>query len=245
MKDNQEKSSFRAALSDAERKVASECESDEAWNNSVDDRYSTAIGTERAAQEAGDMHKIHSVYADYFVSFMRVRYAWGIFAMLICWLGVDVVVLLAHATKSLDVYVMYGLGGALAGFWIGGMWGYACRNWRGLRDVKAVYKLGVGTPERMDLSERNIQLRVWRSVGSVPICLICTVLGAVLMRGLAPFLAQGASVVPFRLSNTVLITLIGSTTASVIGIFLIVLHWLFPRAKEEARNQPKVDDTHK
>lgn len=215
---------------------ASTKEVNETVESNQDDWQSTVVGTAKAAREAGDMHKIHTVYADYFVSFMRVRYAWGIFAMLVCWLGVDVVVLLANATNSLDIYLMYGLCGAVGGFWIGGLWGYACRNRRGLRDVKSVYKLDVGTQERMDLAERNIQLRVWRSVGSVPICLSCTVIGAILMRLLAPLLVTGKAVITFHLSDTVLITLISSTTASIIGIFLIVLHWLFPKEKKETKS---------
>lgn len=214
---------------------ASTKEVNETVESNQDDWQSTVVGTAKAAREAGDMHKIHTVYADYFVSFMRVRYAWGIFAMLVCWLGVDVVVLLANATNSLDIYLMYGLCGAVGGFWIGGLWGYACRNRRGLRDVKSIYKLDVGTQERMDLAERNIQLRVWRSVGSVPICLSCTVIGAILMRLLAPLLVTGKAVITFHLSDTVLITLISSTTASIIGIFLIVLHWLFPKEKKETK----------
>lgn len=234
MKDSPTRTDFIRRLQSAMN--ASTKEVNETVESNQDDWQSTVVGTAKAAREAGDMHKIHTVYADYFVSFMRVRYAWGIFAMLVCWLGVDVVVLLANATNSLDIYLMYGLCGAVGGFWIGGLWGYACRNRRGLRDVKSVYKLDVGTQERMDLAERNIQLRVWRSVGSVPICLSCTVIGAILMRLLAPLLVTGKAVITFHLSDTVLITLISSTTASIIGIFLIVLHWLFPKEKKETKS---------
>lgn len=233
MKDSPTRTDFIRRLQSAMN--ASTKEVNETVESNQDDWQSTVVGTAKAAREAGDMHKIHTVYADYFVSFMRVRYAWGIFAMLVCWLGVDVVVLLANATNSLDIYLMYGLCGAVGGFWIGGLWGYACRNRRGLRDVKSIYKLDVGTQERMDLAERNIQLRVWRSVGSVPICLSCTVIGAILMRLLAPLLVTGKAVITFHLSDTVLITLISSTTASIIGIFLIVLHWLFPKEKKETK----------
>lgn len=234
MKDSPTRTDFIRRLQSAMN--ASTKEVNETVESKQDDWQSTVVGTAKAAREAGDMHKIHTVYADYFVSFMRVRYAWGIFAMLVCWLGVDVVVLLANATNSLDIYLMYGLCGAVGGFWIGGLWGYACRNRRGLRDVKSVYKLDVGTQERMDLAERNIQLRVWRSVGSVPICLSCTVIGAILMRLLAPLLVTGKAVITFHLSDTVLITLISSTTASIIGIFLIVLHWLFPKEKKDTKS---------
>lgn len=40
---------------------------------------------------------------------------------------------------------------------------------------------------------------------------------------------HGISAVPFELSATVLATLIGSTTASVLGLFAIVANYLFPK----------------
>jgi len=46
--------------------------------------------------------------------------------------------------------------------------------------------------------------------------------------GLIVFL-QGFRICGFSLPNSVLITLIGSTTGSVVGIFLIVTRYLFPR----------------
>lgn len=196
------------------------------------DEQTSSGDTADAARKAGDMRRIHTVYEDYFVSFMRVRYAWGIFAMLLCWLGVDIVMLLANATSTIDLRVLYALGGAVFGFWTGGLWGYACRNARGLKDIKNVYKMKPRSQERMDKAERNIQLRVWRSSGSIPICLLCTFLGAAGMWLFSRCVAGDAYAVPFHLSDTVLITLIGSTTASVIGIFLIVLHWLFPKEKK-------------
>ena len=42
-------------------------------------------------------------------------------------------------------------------------------------------------------------------------------------------LLQGFSFVPFKLSVTVLTTLIGSTTASVLGLFAIVANYLFSK----------------
>jgi hypothetical protein len=48
--------------------------------------------------------------------------------------------------------------------------------------------------------------------------------------GLIIFL-QGFGIGNFALPTSVLITLIGSTTGSVVGIFLIVTRYLFPRRK--------------
>lgn len=42
-------------------------------------------------------------------------------------------------------------------------------------------------------------------------------------------LLHGFSHVPFTLSGTVLTTLIGSTTVSVLGLFAIVVNYLFPK----------------
>lgn len=42
-------------------------------------------------------------------------------------------------------------------------------------------------------------------------------------------LLHGFTVVPFKLSVAVLTTLIGSTTASVLGLFAIVANYLFPK----------------
>lgn len=55
--------------------------------------------------------------------------------------------------------------------------------------------------------------------------LIGLVVGHSVSRCWWPF---GESSVQFHLSDPVIMTLIGSSTASVIGVFLIVLHWLFP-----------------
>ena len=43
----------------------------------------------------------------------------------------------------------------------------------------------------------------------------------------------------FYMSDKVLIALIGSTTTSVIGIFLIVANYLFPKPKDEAASDAK------
>ncbi len=54
------------------------------------------------------------------------------------------------------------------------------------------------------------------------------VIGYLLVAGLLIFMA-GLDQVRFRLADSVLMVLIGSTTASVIGLFAIVTNYLFPR----------------
>ena len=58
--------------------------------------------------------------------------------------------------------------------------------------------------------------------------LFLLVVGWLASIGLIVFL-HGFSHVPFELSVTVLTTLIGSTTASVLGLFVIVANYLFPK----------------
>ena len=44
---------------------------------------------------------------------------------------------------------------------------------------------------------------------------------------------SGFNLFSFKLSTTVLTTLIGSTTASVLGLFAIVANYLFPRREKD------------
>jgi hypothetical protein len=50
-----------------------------------------------------------------------------------------------------------------------------------------------------------------------------------LIVSVAIVLLHGFPSIPFKLSGTVLVTLIGSTTASVLGLFAIVANYLFPK----------------
>jgi hypothetical protein len=59
-------------------------------------------------------------------------------------------------------------------------------------------------------------------------CLICVWLGAV---GLMIIL-QGFGALRFRLEATVVVTIVTTTTASVLGVFLIVANYLFPTSKK-------------
>lgn len=50
-----------------------------------------------------------------------------------------------------------------------------------------------------------------------------------LVQAVEPVLMHGFTAIPFTLSAAVLSTLIGSTTASVLGLFAIVANYLFPK----------------
>lgn len=203
------------------------------------DEKTSSVNTANAAKEADDMRRIHIVYADYFVSFMRVRYAWGIFALLVCWLMVDIIALFSHATGKLDLYIVHTFAGIVAGLCLGSLGAYSYWSSRNKDDVEATFKLPRGSVERLDLREKNIQLRLWRILSITWICMVSSVLGAVLFRIYAWWQYNDSHEIPFQLTDAVLVTLISSTTASVIGIFLIVLHWLFPQSLKEDYIQKK------
>ncbi len=192
-----------------------------------------------AADNAEQRRRVHTVYEKYFISFMRIRYAWCIFSLLICWLGVDLVVLFANAMGALNAKVLFICVSSLGGAWVGNMILYSLWGRQNIKDVKSYYTL-TDVAQRIDFEEKNIQLRLWRSVrgswGCVVGALIGLVVGHSVSRCWWPF---GESSVQFHLSDPVIMTLIGSSTASVIGVFLIVLHWLFPHEDEEKEKKKK------
>lgn len=189
--------------------------------NRDDDTYSSQ------KKQAEEYHQMHDAYMADFIASMRVRYAWFIFALIVIWLTVDIILIVASATESLNIRFVSGFIGFILGSLIGTSWGHACRNMRNSKDTKNLYRLPY--QQRSDILDRNIQLRVMRSSGSVPISVICSIAGVVLFSWLGPLLCSNESSIPFRLDSTVLLMLIGTTTASVLGLFLIVLHWLFPK----------------
>ena len=78
------------------------------------------------------------------------------------------------------------------------------------------------TQKRQDIAER-------RKYANRIFCLICVWLGVMMLI----VIAEGLSVViPFKLDTSIVITAISTTTASVLGIFLIVANYLFPTSKK-------------
>lgn len=189
--------------------------------NRDDDTYSSQ------KKQADEYHQMHDAYMADFIASMRVRYAWFIFALIVIWLTIDIILIVSSATGFLNIRFVSGFIGFILGSLIGTSWGHACRNWRNCRDTKKLYRLPY--QQRSDLLDRNIQLRVMRSSGSVPIFALCSIAGASLFSWIGPILFSNESCLPFRLDSSVLLMLIGTTTASVLGLFIIVLHWLFPK----------------
>ncbi len=169
---------------------------------------------------------MHGEHMESYVSTMRIRYAWAIFSLLLFWLLADLAVILISACGWIDMHAIFSFVGGGYGYIVGSVWGYACRNRRNLRDIKAVFQVQE-KQQAFRLSARNIQLRIWRSTNSAPISLGCMALGAALFWGLSYLVAPDA--VQCKISDTIVIAMITTTTASVISIFIIVLHWLFPK----------------
>lgn len=192
-----------------------------------------------AADNAEERRRVHTVYEKYFISFMRIRYAWCIFSLLICWLGLDLVVLFANAMGALNAKVLFVCVASLGGAWVGNMMGYSIWGQQNVKDVKRYYEI-TDESQRIDFEEKNIQLRLWRSVRGSWMCVVGALMGLCVGHCVScewwPF---GDTSFVFHISDPVLMTLIGSSTASVIGVFLIVLHWLFPHEDEEKEKEKK------
>ena len=235
-KDENKSSSYEEALA----QVPANKEHNDVANSALSRDEQTSQSKEKAAADnAEQRRRVHTVYEQYFISFMRIRYAWCIFSLLICWLGVDLVVLFANAMGALNAKVLFICVASLGGAWVGNMIVYSLWGRQNIKDVKSYYTL-TDEAQRIDFEGKNIQLRLWRSVrgswGCVVGALIGLVVGHSVSRCWWPF---GESSVQFHLSDPVIMTLIGSSTASVIGVFLIVLHWLFPHEDEENDKKKK------
>lgn len=201
-------------------------------NNALRHDEQTSQSKEKtAADKAEQRRRVHTVYEQYFISFMRIRYAWCIFLLLVCWLGVDLVVLFTNAMGVLNAKVLFVCAFSLGGAWGGNIVGYSVWGRKNVQEVKRYYGISDDS-ERIDFEEKNIQLRLWRSVrdswGGVAGAAGGLLISHLVSHYCWPF---GSHCIDFHLSDPVVITLIGSSTASVIGVFLIVLHWLFPQQK--------------
>src|SRR4051794_20125860 len=87
------------------------------------------------------------------------------------------------------------------------------------------------TPEGMDDRQLDIELRTKYS--AYLFWLVVGWLGAVM----AVMLAQGFAYGMFKLADSVLIALLGTTTVNVLGLFVIVARYIFPR-RDVLRSPP-------
>lgn len=71
---------------------------------------------------------------------------------------------------------------------------------------------------------------------------IFVILAVVLLQGFGQWftpLRDGYKHIPFKLSDTVVIAFITSTTATVLGLYGIAAYWLYGKPKQEAKSDPK------
>lgn len=176
-----------------------------------------------AAKEEGEFFNIHM---DAYVAMMRIKFAWMVFTLVVVWLLADLYIIFSVGTKILNLTFLYSFIGGSIGLVIGMMRCHVCNN----EATKKEFKPEVDKLDRL----HKARLMLWRGYGhSVWISLLT---GGVLGAGstLTPWVAS--SNVEFAgLENQVLIALIVSTTASVIGILLIVMYWLFPKTSNEGK----------
>lgn len=193
-----------------------------------DDRVSYQKGI------AAAHHEMHNAYTANYESLMRIRFSWTIFYLIFVWLVTDIYLVVASGMGSINLRFFASAIGLILGGVLGSLWGHACRNARNIKDLKGLYNLPLTARE--DKAARNMQLRVMRSEGSFPCFVSCVIVGSLIgYFFLSEFVGDTTSI-PFKLEGTLLLTLICTTTASVLGLFIIVLHWLFPRRREEHNN---------
>lgn len=182
------------------------------------------------ANNASQAKVIHKAHVGMFLAIMRIKFAWAIFILIICWLIADMIFILSAGVEKILVCEIYSIFGGVLGMISGIMIGQSCRTKRLLKDIKSEYKLK-NEDDYIKYRDRNVQLRIWRGVGNlecvVPLILIGLVCGYIYGR----MTHENVEINPPHLEKEVLITLITTTTASVIGILAIVLHWLFPQKK--------------
>lgn len=195
---------------------------------------------QRSAHNASQAKVVHTAHVDMFVSVMRIKFAWAIFILIVCWLIADMVFIMSSGLQKLCIRELYALVGAVLGMIIGIMYGQSVRTKRLLKDIKSEYNMEYddqyAADRKLKYKDRNVQLRTWRGVGTLECVAPMLLLGMVSGYVYAHMVHGNQQVVNFpKLDKEVLITLITTTTASVIGILAIVLHWLFPQAKKKKR----------
>lgn len=90
----------------------------------------------------------------------------------------------------------------------------------------AIEKQNIEAERQREVLDGLVQDREQRKTYSTRLfSLICVWIGLIV---LIVFL-HGFEMVPFRLTQTELVTLIGSTTINVLGLFAIVARYLFPK----------------
>lgn len=181
-----------------------------------------------ASVKKADVHRMaHNAYMEEYVSIMRIRFSWAIFSMILVWLLAILYLIGISAVGCMHFRFFLIISGLICGGIVGTLLGNEACKRLNEKELQEVYMYPQG--DRKELVDRNIQLRVMRSGGDIRYVVWLTLLGGVMGWIISLFPAIGDLVFSFKLSDAIILTLIGTTTVTVLGLFAIVLHWLFPR----------------
>lgn len=156
------------------------------------------------------------------VNNMRMQFAWAAVVLAFSWIFAIIFILLSHGVGRLHLYpfrcVAWGMGGTLTTaivFYCVCMIIYAC-------------KLHLGAPR----PERRKSALFWREAASPISFLSASIIGLIIFIAATLLIGNHDKYAFERLTDSVLITLITSTTVSVLGILGSVMWWLFPRKEK-------------
>lgn len=83
----------------------------------------------RAASAAKTRKLIHDVHTELSISFMRIRYAWCIFVLLVFWLAINLSIIVAQALHTWNTHYVFVLLWGFGGYFIGGLLGCWFRSY--------------------------------------------------------------------------------------------------------------------
>ncbi len=163
---------------------------------------------------------VHDVHMNMFVSIMRIRFSWIIFFLIIAWLVSDLVLVYASALGKINVWELY----ALAGIGLGSGAGWILSSFKASQEVAEKLENSSGAEDMGKIIRQKIwcynqHLKRYLGWGAL--------WGGLLFVSYSCFLHSRYCCI--HISDSVLIALVTTTTASVVGILAIVMHWLFPK----------------
>lgn len=153
--------------------------------------------------------QIEDTLYDVRVNNMRMQFAWSAVILAFVWVFVIIFIVLSHAVGKLYVYPLQAMAWSL---------------WALIVTAVLVYTIMMGI-------YLLCKKAVVREISPLLTLFSCACVATVTFHIVANSVGHGT--LPFdRLSDSVLITLISSTTVSVLGILGSVMFWLFPKNKD-------------
>lgn len=178
---------------------------------------------EDASQAAEEERKVLASYMDSYVSIMRIKFAWMAFILVVVLLIVDLFILFSIGVKTLNITAISVMVGVFLGMLIGMMYYHVVNSKKIIGEIEGA---------KQDKTKRfdNLRLMIWRGYGHWvwQSMLLGGVIGG-LSSHIHVCMGYESNIEFTNLHDQVIIALIVSTTASVIGILLIVMYWLFPK----------------